>query len=268
MRVPMVQVDAFSRRPLGGNPAAVCRLESWPPDAQMLAIAAENNLSETAFVRRRPDGDWDLRWFTPTVEVSLCGHATLGAGFAVRHWGEGAERIVFHTLSGPLTVEADGDRLVMDFPAVPTERPVVDVAIEEALGCDVVGLWQIREVHFGRYLLAEVADEAAVRDVAPDIAAIGALRSNVIVTARGDDVDVVSRFFAPASGVPEDPVTGSAHCTLAVFWAERLGRAALHCRQISSRAGDVWTEVVGDRVKLAGYGALFLEGTAHLPDAE
>lgn len=265
MRIRLCQVDAFAAEPLMGNPAAVCLLDGWPSAEVMLNVAGENNLSETAFVRRRADGDWDLRWFTPTVEVELCGHATLGAAAALRHWGETEGSVRFHTASGVLTVDADGDRLVMDFPAMPVRRELHDPDLTAALGLPVRGLHEIRALHRARYVLAEVASETAVRQATPDIAALGAVKTNVIVTAPGDEVDVVSRFFAPASGVAEDPVTGSAHCTLAVFWANRFGRNKLHCRQISHRPGDVWTEVIGDRVRLAGRASLFFDGWAELP---
>lgn len=266
MRVPFLQVDAFASAPLRGNPAAVMHLPHWLPDATLQAIAAENNLSETAFLVDDVPGVWHLRWFTPTTEVDLCGHATLGAAFAVKYWGRGRiPAMAFRTLSGVLTVVASGDRLHMDFPAVPITGPLDDPALVAAIGVPIRSLWGVREVHGARYALAETATESTVRAARPDLAALASMSTNVILTAPGDAVDVASRFFAPASGVPEDPVTGSAHCTLAGFWAERLGKTALHCRQVSTRGGDVWTEVDGDRVQLSGTAVPYLEGIAMLP---
>jgi len=270
MRAPLYQVDAFADAPLRGNPAAVMILEDDVPDVVLQAIAAENNLSETAFVWRLEPGRWRLRWFTPTTEVDLCGHATLAAGCVALHRGEGVQDEHGHTAarfesaSGSLIVRRDGERLTMDLPAVPVLGPLRDPDLSEILG-QPAELWRIKEVHHGRYALAVVDNEAVVAGLQPDLDALAALRTNVLVTSRGHDVDVVSRFFAPASGVAEDPVTGSAHCTLAPFWSERLGQDRLHCRQISHRPGDVWTRVEGRRVHLTGHAALFFEGTAHLP---
>lgn len=265
MRARILQVDAFAERPLAGNPAAVVLLDRWLTSDILQAVAAENNLSETAFVVPDERGGWGLRWFTPTVEVDLCGHATLAAAFALDWCDLDDGPIRFHTASGLLTVTLDGEDLAMDFPAVPVTGPVDDADLDRVLGAPLE-LWSVKEVHRGRYVLAVLGDEAAVLAAAPDIAALRRMRTNVIVTARGDDVDVVSRFFAPASGVDEDPVTGSAHCTLAPFWSSRLGGETLHCRQLSARQGDVHTRLRGDRVELTGKAALYLEGTIVIPD--
>lgn len=261
MLIPIVQVDAFTREPFRGNPAAVCVLERWLDDATMGAIAAENNLSETAFLVPRGDGSWDLRWFTPTVEVDLCGHATLASGHVVltRHTPD-ARRVVFHTRSGALTVERDGGRLALDLPSLPA-APWDDGSVERALGA------RPAEVLRAVMALAVLESEAAVRAVAPDMALVAALDADgLIVTAPGDDADFVSRYFAPHAGIPEDPVTGSAHCTLTPYWAARLGRPDLFARQVSARGGELWCSLGGDRVRVAGHVAEVLVGTLHLPD--
>ncbi len=260
MRVPLYQVDAFTERPFAGNPAAVCLLDSWPDEATLQAVAAENNLSETAFVAREGDV-WRLRWFTPLVEVPLCGHATLAAAHVLLgRSGEG--RIVFATRSGALTVTRDGARYVLDLPANPARACDPSRELAEALGRAPEEL-----LENGRAYLAVYGAARDVLSLVPDQRAVLALpRPYVIVTAPGDDCDFVSRFFAPGVGVPEDPVTGSAHCTLVPFWAERLGRTRLHARQVSRRGGTLWCEERGARVALAGHAVTVIEGTLHLPD--
>ena len=235
-------VDAFTDRPFAGNPAAVALVDQWPPDDFMQSVAAEMNLAETAFVQPRSDGDHDLRWFTPTVEVELCGHATLASA----HVLGGDPR--FHTRSGVLACRAGGDGLVeMDFPA----DPPAPLAAVPPLGIDDIG-WAGR----GRFdILVEVGAAAAVRALVPDLSSIAAAGSRaVIVTARGDrpDVDCVSRVFAPNVGIPEDPATGSAHCTLAGFWGERTGRDTLVGEQASPRGATIHMRRRGERVVLAG----------------
>ena len=255
--VAMVQVDAFVGPRFTGNPAAVCFLDAWLGDRQLQAIAAENNLSETAFLVPAGDG-FELRWFTPVREVALCGHATLAAAFALyasRGWA--AERVVFHTRwKGVLTVVRDGDLLEMDFPAVrPTPIAPPD-GLAAALGCRVVGFYAADED-----LLAELPDEETVRNLAPDMAALATVACRgVIVTAAGVEADVVSRFFAPRCGIPEDPVTGSAHCALTPYWSARLGKEALLAHQLSGRGGEVHCRLRGDRVLLAGRAAHYLTG--------
>ena len=260
MNIPCFQVDAFSDRPFGGNPAAVCPLDAWLPDPVMQSIATENALSETAFFVRRADGDFDLRWFTPAVEVDLCGHATLASALVVfDHLERGRAAVQLHTRSGPLSVERDGALLAMDLPAWPPREVAASDAIERALGC------RPREVLLGRDLVVAVETAEEVRLIAPDMALVAALDAfAVCVTARGggrdSDVDFVSRFFAPQYGIDEDPVTGSSHTTLIPFWSRRLAKKRLHARQLSARGGDLVCDDLGDRVGIGGRVATFLEG--------
>ncbi|MGO1118398.1 PhzF family phenazine biosynthesis protein [Rhodovibrionaceae bacterium A322] len=267
-RLPLYQVDAFTNELFGGNPAAVCPLDSWLPEAQLAAIAAENNLSETAYFVAKPDGSdgqphYDLRWFTPAVEVDLCGHATLASASVIfTRLKPEATSITFHTRSGPLVVTRDGEGYALDFPARVADAWEDGGRIAEALG--VVPL----ETHRAFKAMAVLADEAAVRAIEPDMDKVAALDSDgLIVTAPGDTVDFVSRYFAPGSGIPEDPVTGSAHCTSVPYWAERLGKTHLTARQISARGGDLVCDLNGERVRLWGQAVLYLEGTILLPQA-
>lgn len=257
MTIPIYQVDAFTSRLFSGNPAAVCVLERWPDAVSMQRIAAENNLSETAFIVKC-DAGYDLRWFTPKVEVDLCGHATLAAGYVILHiLNPDLDSISFSTQSGVLVVSRDDKMLSMDFPSrAPKPLPAIEL-LSDALGEAPA------EVHLSRDVLALFGDEAIVRALRPDISKLAALEEGlgVIVTAKGDDVDFVSRFFGPKAGVAEDPVTGSAHCTLVPFWAERLGRTKLRARQISERGGELLCEQQGDRVKLSGECVLYMSGT-------
>ena len=256
MRVPLYQVDAFTDRLFGGNPAAVCPLEAWLPDATMQAIAAENNLAETAFFVR--DGeDCLLRWFTPAVEVDLCGHATLAAAHIIFRFLEpGRTEVRFRTLkAGTLTVTRAGDRLVMDFPSRPAIPVPPPPGLVEALGGTP------REILRARDHLIVYDSAAEVAALAPDLAALARVDCwAAIVTAPGTDVDFVSRFFAPAQGVAEDPATGSSHCTLVPYWAKRLGKNELEARQLSRRIGSLRGTLDGDRVRLAGGAVLYLEG--------
>ncbi len=254
MPVAISVVDAFTDRAFGGNPAAVCRLESFPSDRWMQSMASEMNLSETAFVVDRPDGDRDLRWFTPGAEVDLCGHATLATAHLV-----GAGR--FHTRSGVLACTVGDDGLVeMDFPALPAVPATVDVqSLSDALGCEPVGVYRSR---FD--LLIEVADASVVRGLQPDIDSLVAFGARgYCVTAAGDrdGIACVSRFFAPNVGVREDPVTGSAHCMLGPFWAERVGSRVLVGEQASARGGRVMMRCEGDRVILGGRATTVWSGT-------
>ena len=264
--LPCHQVDAFTRRPFGGNPAGICPLDAWLPDAVMQAVAAENAVAETAFFVRRGDGDFDLRWFTPEVEVDLCGHATLASAFFLFDQLEPARRHVrFHTRSGPLEVERDGDGLAMDMPARPPV-PAGDAALDalaRALGQRPSAALRARD------LLAVFDDAEQVRALRPDLAAVAALDTFAVITtapggAPDDDVDFVSRFFAPAKGVPEDPVTGSAHCTLVPYWAQRLGHTRLRARQVSRRSGDIACELRGERVRLVGHAVLVKTGAVFI----
>lgn len=255
MKIPIYQVDAFASRVFGGNPAAVCPLESWLDDATLQAIAAENNLSETAFFVGR-DGKYDIRWMSPVAEVDLCGHATLASGWVVFNRLEtGRREVEFGSRSGPLKVAREGDLLALDFPARPPE-PVGDArAVGEALGRPP------RQLLAARDYLALYDTEEEVRALRPDMARVAALdRHAVIASAPGQSCDFVSRFFAPAWGVAEDPATGSSHCTLVPYWAARLGKDRLFARQVSARGGELFCERRGARVSIAGRAALFLEG--------
>ncbi len=256
MTLELTVVDAFTDRPFAGNPAAVAVVDVFPDDGRMQLIAREMNLSETAFVVGRVDGDYDLRWFTPTVEVDLCGHATLASAHVLGGSGR------FHTRGGLLTCAPGDDGWIdMDFPGDPLTA--IDPPAAVGLGPDVVPSWFGR----GRYdVLIEVPDAARLRGLSPDLGAISALGSRtVIVTAAGDraGVDCVSRVFAPNAGVPEDPVTGSAHTTLAGFWSERLGRSELVGEQASARGGTVRMRVAGDRVVLSGRAVTMASTTLH-----
>jgi PhzF family phenazine biosynthesis protein len=257
--IPLYQVDAFvTGEPFSGNPAAVCPLAAWLPDAVMQAVAAENNLSETAFFVPEGEG-YRLRWFTPTTEVDLCGHATLASAFVVFGWLASWRRsVTFQTeKAGPLTVARDGELLALDFPSRPPQPCAASESLAEALGRPPAALFAARD-----YLA--VFDRAEdVVTLSPDFGKIATLdRFAVIVTAPGSDgIDFVSRFFAPARGVDEDPVTGSAHCTLIPYWAERLDMTRLEARQLSGRGGALSCALRGDRVTIAGRAALYLTGT-------
>jgi len=255
MKLKIYQVDAFTREPFKGNPAAVVPLDSWLPDEVMQNIALENNLAETAFFVTNGDG-YDLRWFTPTVEMDLCGHATLATGFLLFEiLGTNEKLLRFLTRSGQLTVEKEGDKFVLDFPSrpgVPAEAPS---ALIEAIGA------KPKEIFKSRDFLFVYESEADIRAITPDFGAmVKASPDNVIISAKGDDADFVSRFFAPEVGVWEDPVTGSAHCTLIPYWAERLGKDNLFARQLSARSGEIYCKLVGDRVRIAGHATLYLRG--------
>ncbi len=259
MRIPIYQVDAFTNRLFAGNAAAVCPLEEWLSDELLLAIAAENNLSETAFLAGGA-GRYRLRWFTPAVEVDLCGHATLAAAYVVFRFLEpGLDAVRFDTRSGELTVRRRGEWLEMDFPSRPPMPAEPPPGLIEALGRAPRELWKARDY------MAVYETEDAIRDLSPDMNALARVNMfAAIVTAPGGEVDFVSRFFAPAAGVPEDPVTGSAHCTLVPYWASRLGRTLLRARQLSRRGGELLCELRGDRVALAGQAVLYLEGFIHV----
>ena len=254
MKIRLFQIDAFTDRRFAGNPAAVCPLEEWLDDPVMQAIAAENNLSETAFFV--PAGDqFALRWFTPVREIDLCGHATLASAFVVlRYLQPERDVVTFSSQSGPLTVSRDGDRLRMDFPAWEAKECAAPAALLAGLGQPPAELRRTRDY------LAIYASEREIRELRPDMQRLITLDASVIVTAPGDSVDFVSRFFAPQAGIPEDPVTGSAHCTLVPYWARRLGKAALHARQLSRRGGELFCEQHGDRVWIAGHAVTYLDG--------
>jgi len=260
MRLPIYQVDAFADRLYAGNPAAVVPLADWLPDATMQAIAAENNLAETAFFAPEADG-FRLRWFTPAVEVPLCGHATLASAFVLMTLLEPARtKVRFHSKSGPLDVTRDGDLYALDFPSRSLEACDEADAVARALGGSPVSV----QLSVDRYM-ALYATAAEVKALVPDLRALLATkRGRAIATAPGDDCDFVSRFFAPSAGIDEDPVTGSSHCTLVPYWARRLGKRELLARQVSPRGGTLHCRDDGTRTVMAGRGVLYLEGTIHV----
>jgi len=257
MRLPLYVVDAFAQRAFEGNPAAVVLLEAWLPDEMLGSIAAENNLSETAFVVSGERGAFELRWFTPTTEVDLCGHATLASAFVLAHRGHADWPVRFETReAGPLHVGRGGDGFVLDFPSSPPVRAAMPAGIAEAIGQHVTEYVRAEQA------IAVLRDADAVRavSVAPDFVR-GLGTDGLIVTAQGDNgYDFVSRYFAAHVGIDEDPVTGSAHCALAPYWADRLGKLDLRARQVSARGGDIRCVVDGDRVHLHGHAVLYLRG--------
>jgi PhzF family phenazine biosynthesis protein len=257
MDVPIYQVDAFSSKLFGGNPAAICPLDEWLPDATLQSIAAENNLAETAYYVAK-NGKYHLRWFTPGVEVDLCGHATLAAAHVIldirRELASG--RVAFESKSGELIVTRDGDRYALDFPARPPVEVSVDKGLVEALGA------KPKKILAARDYFCVFETEAEVRAVKPNMEKLAAVDLfATIITAPGTDCDFVSRFFAPAQGIAEDPVTGSAHCTLIPYWSQQMGKKKLFGRQISPRGGELWCEDRGERVSIAGRAVKYLEGT-------
>lgn len=258
MIIPIYQVDAFTSEVFSGNPAAICLLDKWLDDTAMQCIAAENNLSETAFLVRQNDG-FELRWFTPVTEVALCGHATLASAYVLFHqqnWPE--ETIRFQTRkSGQLIVTKRGDLLEMNFPSQPAQNRVNPTGLTAALGVRPQEIFSSAED-----LLVVLESETAVREVCSDFSALNQVEARgVIVTARGEHSDFVSRFFAPRVGVNEDPVTGSAHTVLVPYWSEVLGKTELHAFQISKRGGELFCKMAGDRVLISGRAVLYLTGT-------
>lgn len=259
MELRVYQVDAFTTNLFSGNPAAVVPLTEWIDDSLMQQIAAENNLAETAFFVPLGVGDyhWHIRWFTPAVEVPLCGHATLASAAIIRReFSPASWPISFESASGLLRVDVDDDALVLDFPASPAQPATLPAGLAEALGTN-----GLECLHVEGFYLLTVADEAEVRSIRPDFSRMASLtEESVIVTAPGESVDFVSRFFAPGIGINEDPVTGAAHCVLTPFWSERLNKQHMQARQVSERGGDVGCELRGDRVRLSGHAAFYLEG--------
>lgn len=256
-------VDAFTDRVFGGNPAGVCPVEAWPEDAVMQRLAWQHGLAETAFVcPTATAGRFALRWFTPAAEVDLCGHATLATAHVLwRERGFAADSIEFETRSGILTVRRNPTgRLELDFPARPPQAWSDDATAKHLLGA--LGLHAADWLGRARDAFVVLPNAAALRNLRPDFDRLRQLHEvhAVIATAPGDDCDFVSRFFAPAIGVPEDHVTGSAHCTLAPFWAERLGKRELHGRQLSPRGGELWCVNQDDRVRIAGHAVTYLRG--------
>jgi PhzF family phenazine biosynthesis protein len=261
MELQVFQVDAFNDRPFAGNPAGVVPLATWLEEAVMQNIAAEMNLAETAFFAPE-SSHYRIRWFTPTVEVKLCGHATLASGHVLFNLlQQGGEEIVFESLSGPLSVSRTGKRLELDFPRHQTQP--APAALDKVAACfDVKPIEMHVSESYDAYLA--VFDRAdAITRLNPDFNRLNALDRTVIVTAKdgGAGVDFVSRYFAPTAGIPEDPATGSAHCVLVPFWAARLGKTEFHAHQVSKRGGELWLRLAGDRVKIAGDCVCVLKGT-------
>jgi PhzF family phenazine biosynthesis protein len=257
MDLPLFWVDAFTDRVFGGNPAAVVPLESWPEDRLLQQIAFENGLSETAYFVRTGPARAKLRWFTPALEIDLCGHATLATAHVLfRELGQKEWPFIFDTRSGPMPVALRGELIELDFPSLPAlpERPTPELIRGLGREPDTV-------LKTERMWLCVFASADDVLRLKPDAARLAEVApGRIIVTAPGVDCDFVSRFFAPSAGVPEDPVTGSSHCTLVPYWAARLGKARLHARQVSRRGGEVWCELDGDRVRMAGRAAAYLKG--------
>ncbi|MBZ5679815.1 MAG: PhzF family phenazine biosynthesis protein [Acidobacteriia bacterium] len=260
MSLPIFHVNAFTDKPFRGNPAAVCPLTAWLDDHELQAVAAENNLSETAYFVRESD-HYRLRWFTPKCEVNLCGHATLASAFVLLTILEPESHGVrFATRSGILAVQRDGGQLSMDFPALPPwtcGKPPAELKSGLGPSPSPVSVLQIKDNYFVVY-----ESEEEVRQVAPNFAILEALHpAGVAITAPGTHADFVSRYFAPSYGIPEDPVTGSTHCSLMPYWSQRLGKASLHAQQVSERGGELRCELAGDRVILKGKAVLTLQGS-------
>ncbi len=255
MDIPFYQIDAFTSRVFGGNPAGVCFLDAWLKDSVLQGIAAENNLSETAFLVKAAH-HYDLRWFTPKLEIDLCGHATLASAYALFEYrDQSARRIEFKTKSGKLSVERQRDLLVMDFPSRRPQSCAAPDYIAAIMGIDPSQCYRSRD------LMLVYKNEVQVREMKPDLDRMAGLDCfAVIVTAPGNDCDFVSRFFAPRAGIHEDPVTGSAHCTLIPYWSDRLGKKKLHALQLSQRGGELFCEDRGERVMIGGRAITYLSG--------
>ncbi len=260
MHIPLFHVDAFTAHPFSGNPAAVCPLNAWLDDNLLRQVAAENNLSETAFLFPNQDG-YELRWFTPRCEVSLCGHATLASAFVVlNRLHPGREVVRFETrFSGTLTVRKDGGFLLMDLPAFfPANCTNPPDGLTLALG---PGPSPVETLEANETYIAVYENQGAVQSIRPDFARLEQLHPYCVsITAPGEDSDFVSRYFAPSYGIPEDPVTGSAHCFLTPYWRQRLGKTPLHARQVSQRGGELWCDMNQDRVTVKGRAVMTLEG--------
>lgn len=257
MRIPIYQVDAFTRKVFAGNPAAVCPLSEWLPDDVMQNIAAENNLAETAFFVRKED-HYELRWFTPVVEMPLCGHATLASAFVIFNCLNSKEDVLkFQTKSGLLKVERQDNLLVLDFPSRPPRESELPEGVVEAIGKIPQKVYEAQ----GHMLMLLFENEADIRSIKPNFSALKEINYNeFFVTAKGDEADFVSRMFAPRLGIDEDPVTGAIHCSLIPYWAENLGKTKLFAKQVSARGGELFCELAGERVKIAGQAVLYMTG--------
>jgi len=262
MNLQIFQVDAFTNRLFAGNPAAVCPLTEWLEDDAMLKIAAENNLAETAFLVKKDDV-YEIRWFTPVVEMNLCGHATLASAFVIFDCLKLEENKVefYSSKSGKLSVEKQDEILILDFPRYGVNEIEIDADLVEAVGKKPLQTWETQ----GNMVLMLFEAEADIKNIAPNMSALGKIPfDEVIVTAKGASADFVSRMFAPRIGIPEDPVTGAIHCSLIPFWAERLGKETLYARQISARGGELFCELKGERVKIGGNATLYLKGEIYV----
>jgi PhzF family phenazine biosynthesis protein len=262
MDTPLFWVDAFTDTPFRGNPAAVCLLDAAIDDAAMQSLAFELGLAETAYVVPRADGDYDLRWFTPTVEIPLCGHATLASAHTLFETGRVTATVTFHTRSGPLTCTRVGDRIEMDFPAAPPTPVATPAGLLESLGVpDAVAVLDNKQ-----WYIVEVTDPAVVEGLTPDLRRLETVADGASVTAHSDrdGVDIVSRVFGPGVGVDEDAVTGSVHCALTPYWCDRLGVTELVAYQASARGGTLHCRLAGDRVFLSGPAVTVLRGDVHL----
>jgi PhzF family phenazine biosynthesis protein len=264
MKLTLYQIDAFANKLFGGNPAAVIPLTTWLDEVLMQQIALENNLSETVFIvpAAKGEADYEIRWFTPEVEINLCGHATLASAYVLFNiLGFGKAEIKFSSKSGILKVKKDGDLIVMDFPSWKPER-FTDYPTELSQilgGAEIVGVYKYRDI------LVELANEDAVKNCAPDFSLMKKHIDKMIITAPGKTVDFVSRFFAPGAGIDEDPVTGSAHSQLIPFWSEKLNKTKMHALQLSKRGGEIWCEQLNtDRVTMAGNGVFYMKGEISL----
>jgi len=261
-------IDAFTDKLFGGNPAGVCLPDSWPHQNIMQSIAAENNLSETAFLVKQDNGNYKLRWFTPTLEIDLCGHATLASAFVLFDEREKhAHEIIFDTASGELIMTKNGDLLTLNFPATPAIECPIYPSVVNAFGVEPSAVF--KSIDF----MVLVENEETLCRLDPDYAMLANIKSEaglahdrfgIIVTAPGSGCDFVSRYFAPNAGVPEDPVTGRAHCTLTPFWSKRLGKKIMEARQLSNRGGVLWCEDCGERVKISGKAIRYLKGVIEL----
>lgn len=262
MKLEIFQVDAFTNKPFGGNPAAVVPLFAWLPDETMMAIAAENNLAETAFFVKNGE-QYDIRWFTPMVEVNLCGHATLASAYVIFECLKiESDTIKFHShRSGPLGVTKEDGKMVLDFPAYPVTEIEQSDELADAIGAIPTKVYETQ----GNMVMLRLESETQVRDISPDFnALLGIDYDEFIVTAPGDDCDFASRMFAPRIGINEDPVTGAIHCSLIPYWADRLGKNEMFARQVSERGGELFCKLDGERVKIGGEAVLYLKGEIYV----
>ncbi|MDQ3180493.1 MAG: PhzF family phenazine biosynthesis protein [Acidobacteriota bacterium] len=262
MNLTIYQVDAFTKQVFAGNPAAICPLQEWLADDVMQKIALENNLSETAFFVKK-DGVYEIRWFTPTIEINLCGHATLASAFVIFNFlGETESVINLHShRSGNLSVEKQGDVLILDFPKYDLTETVILKDLTEAVGKMPKQVWETQ----GNMTMLLFETEDDILNLKPDMSALSRQPyDEVIVTAKGESADFVSRMFAPRIGIAEDPVTGAIHCSLIPYWAEQLGKEKLYARQLSARGGELFCALNGERVKIGGNATLYLKGEIYV----